>query len=167
MKATIVLTVVVAVAACNTAPATPAKPSHDMAADVKAVEDVRNREMTMLNGMQMDSIWTLYSDDVVFMSPDEAMVSGKPAVKKWMDDSMKQAMMSGSYSGGTVTVDGDLAVDRYTGTLTVTPKAAKAMSCAIKGLHVLKRQADGKWLITQDIWNCDAPMGAAPPPAKK
>jgi ketosteroid isomerase-like protein len=30
----------------------------------------------------------------------------------------------------------------------------------IKGIHVLKRQADGKWLIIEDVWNAD-PMPVA------
>ncbi|MFI5311976.1 MAG: hypothetical protein ACHQQ3_12125 [Gemmatimonadales bacterium] len=54
---------------------------------------------------------------------------------------------------------------RYAGELTLTPKAkgGKPMTQVIKGIHIFKRQADGKWLISQDVWNSDAP---APPPPK-
>ena len=58
-------------------------------------------------------------------------------------------------------VSGDLAVHRFTGELTLTPKAGgDAVTEAIKGLHVLRKQADGTWKITQDVWNTDRPAPA-------
>jgi ketosteroid isomerase-like protein len=138
---------------------------HDPVVDKAAVDAVRNQEMSALNSGVVDSMIVVYSDDIVMMPPNEAAVTGSAALRTWIDTTFKQVTMTGRYISSSVEVSGDLAVDHYTAELTVTPKAAGAtpMTESIKGLHVLRRQADGSWKITQDIWNSDAPP---PAPAK-
>ena len=94
---------------------------------------------------------------------------GLDAVKKWAEETMfSQASVSGRYTSSDVTVSGDLAVARYTGELTITPKAGGApVTERLKGIHVMKRQPDGSWKIAQDVWNSDAPAGPPPPPSAK
>ncbi|HEY5547810.1 MAG TPA: DUF4440 domain-containing protein [Gemmatimonadaceae bacterium] len=140
-------------------------PMNDPVADKAAVDAVRNREMSALNSGVADSLVTVYADDILMMPPNEAAVSGGAALRTWIDTTFSQVTMTGRYTSSSVEVSGDLAVDHYTAELTVTPKAAGAtpMTETIKGLHVYRRQADGSWKITQDLWNSDAPP---PAPAK-
>ncbi|MGQ0703000.1 MAG: hypothetical protein ACT4PM_07715 [Gemmatimonadales bacterium] len=59
---------------------------------------------------------------------------------------------------------GSLSIDRFAGTLTITPKAGGAtMTEQVEGLHVMRKEADGSWEIAMDVWNMDAPPPAAPP----
>ena len=54
---------------------------------------------------------------------------------------------------------GDVAIERYSGLFTVTPKAGgDAVAENIKGIHVYRRQADGSWKMTHDVWNSDDPL---------
>jgi ketosteroid isomerase-like protein len=78
-----------------------------------------------------------------------------------------QMSLTAKYTSSSVKVSGDMAVDTYAATLTITPKGGVAMTDQIKGIHVLRKGADGTWKIAQDTWNSDAPAAAAPPPSAK
>lgn len=137
--------------------------------DVAAVNAVQDREIAMVATGSADSLATVITSDAELMPPDEPAVHGLDAVKKWAEETMfSQASVSGRYTSSDVTVSGDLAVARYTGELTITPKAGGApVTERLKGIHVMKRQPDGSWKIAQDVWNSDAPAGPPPPPPAK
>jgi ketosteroid isomerase-like protein len=49
---------------------------------------------------------------------------------------------------------GDLAYHTYVYTWLTTPRAGgEAKVSSGKGLHILRRQADGPWKIAREIWN--------------
>ncbi len=132
-------------------------------ADVAAINAVRDREITLVVAGNVDSLVALYTPDVAMMPPNEPAVNGQDALRKWTKTMVSQATVSGRYTSSQVTVSGDWAVDRYTGVLTVTPKAGGGPTEEqIKGVHIMQRGADGTWRIAQDVWNSDAPP---PPPA--
>ena len=153
-----------ALAAC-TPPSTQAPV--DTAADIAAINAVREREVAALHSGNIDSALAVYTADVQMMSPNEPILVGATALRAWFENFLATATVSARYTSSVVDVSGDLAVDRYTGELTFTPKAAGAapMTEIIKGVHVMRRQADGSWRIAQDVWNSDAPP-PPPPPAK-
>lgn len=136
--------------------------------DVAAINAAQDRELAMAATGNADSMATVVTSDAELMPPNEPAVHGLDAMKKWAETMFSQASLSGRYTSSDVTVSGDLAVARYTGELTITPKAGGApVTERIKGIHVMKRQPDGSWKIAQDVWNSDAPAVAASlPPAK-
>jgi ketosteroid isomerase-like protein len=136
--------------------------------DVAAINAAQDRELAMAATGNADSMATVGTSDAELMPPNEPAVHGLDAMKKWAETMFSQASVSGRYTSSDVTVSGDLAVARYTGELTITPKAGGApVTERIKGIHVMKRQPDGSWKIAQDVWNSDAPAVAASlPPAK-
>jgi ketosteroid isomerase-like protein len=136
--------------------------------DVAAINAAQDRELAMAATGNADSMATVVTSDAELMPPNEPAVHGLDAVKKWAETMFSQASVSGRYTSSDVTVSGDLAVARFTGELTITPKAGGApVTERIKGIHVMKRQPDGSWKIAQDVWNSDAPAVAASlPPAK-
>lgn len=156
--------VTVAALAC-TKPAS--KP--DSQADVAAINGVRERELAFVNTGNLDSLMTVYSSDIVSMPPQEPAVTGQDGIRKWGEAMFAQVALNVRYTSSEVSVSGDWAVDRYTATLTATPKAGgSAVAETIKGVHIMKRQPDGTWRIAQDVWNSDAPLPSSPPlPATK
>jgi ketosteroid isomerase-like protein len=136
--------------------------------DVAAINAVQDRELALASTGNADSLVTIGTSDAELMPPDEPAVHGRDAMKKWAETMFSQASVSGRYTSSDVTVSGDLAVVRYSGELTITPKAGGAPATErIKGIHVMKRQADGTWKIAQDVWNSDAPAAAPSlPPVK-
>jgi ketosteroid isomerase-like protein len=140
-------------------------PMHDAAADKLAIDAVRNREMSAMNSGVTDSMVTVYADDILLMPNHDAAVTGIAAVRAWYDTSFSHVTLTGRRTSSSAEVSGDLAVDHFTGELTVTFKApgAKPMTEGMKGIHVYHRQADGSWKITKVIWNGDQRLDA---PAK-
>jgi ketosteroid isomerase-like protein len=150
---------IVVLTAC--APHSPVPPTHDRAADVAAIDALRNKEIVSLAALNMDTLMTVYSSDAVIMPPGGPMLTGTAAIRTWATESFKDVTIQGQYTSSQVEVIGDWAIDRYTGALTITPKGGQPMSEVIKGIHVLKRQPNGGWLIVQDVWNADPPAAAA------
>jgi ketosteroid isomerase-like protein len=146
--------------ACAPAPA-PAPAPVDTSADVAAINQLASQEMALFTSGATTGLDAVFAADFVGMPPNEPLIQGLPALVAWADTINEQFTLGGGYDTSDVVVSGDWAVHRFTGSLTMTPKAGgDAMSEAIKGVHVLQRQADGSWRITQDVWNSDAP----PPP---
>ena len=147
-------------AACAPNAATPT----DTTADVAALKKMQDRELATLASGSVDTMMTNYTADIVFMPPDEPMVTGAAGARAWLEAFLKDATPSGKYTNAEVEVMGNTGIVRYAGVLTVTPKkGGKPTTAVIKGLHVFKKQADGSWKIAQDVWNNDPP----PAPAKK
>ncbi len=146
--------------ACATPPA-----QVDTAADVQAINAVREREISAFASGAVDSLVAVYTSDVVMMPPNEPMINGAEAVRTWGQNIASQATVAGKYTDAKIAVAGDWAVERYIGELTLTPKAGgAAMTEHLKGIHVYQRQPVGSWRIAQDVWNTDAPSPAPPTP---
>jgi ketosteroid isomerase-like protein len=136
--------------------------------DIAAINAVQDREIALVATGSPDSLITVVTSDGELMPPNEPAVRGHDALKKWAEAMFSQGSLSGRYTSSDVTVSGDLAVVRYTGELTMTPKSGGApVTERMKGIHVMKRQPDGTWKIAQDVWNSNAPAVAPSlPPAK-
>jgi ketosteroid isomerase-like protein len=149
-----------AVMACTQSEAGPSPES--LAADRAAVDALREREVAVLASGNVDSISSVYAEDIDMMPPNEPALSGLAAVRPWVEGMFSQVSIEAEYLTSSVEIVGDWAIDRYTGRITVTPKAGGApMTETIKGFHIARRQPDGSWKIVKDTWNTDAP----PPPA--
>jgi uncharacterized protein (TIGR02246 family) len=159
--------VIMSVMACAQPASQPSEA--DTQAAIEAINQVREREIPAISAGDSATLVSVYAPDIDMMAPGEPAVKGQDGLRPWLSQFLSQFNVTGRYSSSVVTVSGDMAVDRYTGELTLTPKAGgAAVTEQIKGVHVMKRQPDGTWLIAQDVWNADAPPAApvAPPPPK-
>ncbi len=129
------------------------------AADVEAINQVRELEVAALTSEAVEGLTAAYTDDVVFMPPNEPATMGLQALQAWFQGFVDQFAVDLEYTSSDVSVAGDWAIERYTGTVTFTPKAdGEPFTETIKGIHIYSRQPDGSWLIAQDIWNSDNPV---------
>lgn len=135
-------------------------PAHDAQADRTAVEAVREAEATAAEAGNVAGMAALLASDAVFLPPNSPPIAGAGAVEAWIDEFMAEVSVRfDSYQTEDVRVDGDLAVEYYSGAWTVTPTGGgEPMTETIKGLHVLARQADGSWKLVYDIYNSSDPM---------
>lgn len=153
----LVLAVTSLVAACAPPAAAPVDTT---AADTAAIEAVRQLEVSGL--ASGDSSMAYVSDDVLMMPPNEPAISGIAAARAWGAAFMRQFKATVAYSNTNLEISGDMAVETYSGTLTLTPVAGgAAMTEVLKGIHVYHRNAAGAWKMTMDIWNSDTPLPAA------
>ncbi len=129
--------------------------------DVEAINQLREREAAALNAGALEDLPTVYADDVVMMPPNEPAVMGQEASQAWLAGFLETFAANVEYTGSDVTFAGDLAIERYAGTVMLTPRAGgESVTETIKGIHIYERQADGSWRIVQDIWNSDEAMPA-------
>lgn len=139
----------------------------DTAADEEAIAAVRGREMTAFAAGAVDSALAVFTADAVLMPPNEPMRAGADEIRTWLQGMANQFSMTGRYSDAQVTVSGDVAVERFVAELRVTPNTGgAAMEERFKGIHVYRRQSDGSWRITHDVWNTDAPTASDSTPTR-
>ena len=132
-------------------------PEVDTAADIQAINDLREREGSAFFAGDVDGLVAQFTSDAVTMPPDAPAVFGEAAIRTWAQGLADQFTISGEYTGSEVEVIGDWAVERYTANLAITVAGGDPMTESMKGIHIYRRQTDGSWLITQDVWNADAP----------
>ena len=78
---------------------------------------------------------------------------------EWIRDFLSQYTASLSYTSSDITVSGDWAIERFAGTLTLTPVGGgDPMEEPLKGIHVYRRGDDGSWKMVYDVWNSDTPL---------
>ena len=143
-------------AACAPRAAGPAAATQ---ADTAAVNGVRQQEVTALS--TGDTTLAYMADDILIMPPNEPAVVGIPAARAWFGGLLRQFRASVAYTSTKVAFGGDLAVEQYTGTLTLTPVAGGQPTTEVfKGLHVYRRDAGGVWKMVQDIWNSNTAPAA-------
>jgi uncharacterized protein (TIGR02246 family) len=133
----------------------------DTATDERAINAVREREISAFSAGAVDSLLAVLTTDAVMMPPDQPMVTGAEAIRTWHQNIANQNSVDGRYTDSEVSVMGDWAIERYDGVMRFTPKAGgPPVEQQLKGLHVYRRQPDGSWRIAQDIWNANAPSSA-------
>lgn len=135
------------------------EPQYDPAADRAAIEAIREAERAAAEAGDVDGFIALMAPDIIVLPPNGPAVSGRDAVRAWLEDFMEAFAVSfSSYMTDDVIVEGDLAVERFSGEWTVTPRVeGEPLTESLKGLHLYRRQPDGSWLMTHDIWNSDEP----------
>jgi uncharacterized protein (TIGR02246 family) len=127
------------------------------AAGAATPDEIRQRWMAAGNAKDAAAIAALYAEDATVMPPNGAAVKGRAAIQSFWKGMVDQltgkvtlARVGGWQGGDTGYEVGTYASMMGTGNDTG------------KYLITLKKGADGKWLITNDIFNSDLPC---PPPA--
>lgn len=136
-----------------------APPPADTAADIEAVKQVTQMEAQAVSAGDMNGHLSTLTADAKALPPNAPMLDGTEAIRGWLQDMYDQFTTNLVYSESEVTVSGDWAMERFQGTLTMTPKAGgDAIVESLKGVHIFQRQADGSWKIALDVWNSNTPM---------
>jgi ketosteroid isomerase-like protein len=104
----------------------------------------------------------MYSTDASFMPPNESVVQGRAAIQSWL--SAFPPVTAFSLTPQQVEGRDDLAYVRGTYMMTVTPPGVPApVDDHGKYIVIERKQPDGSWLITDDIFNSDVPRPAPAP----
>ncbi len=127
--------------------------------DVAAIKALVDEWKQVILAANWDKLVETYTDDVVFMPPDEPIIEGKEAVKAWLE------RFPPIKSFDTVLVQAEgrdgFACARGTMAMTVEPESGKPLSMSCKWICSLRKQADGRWFCAWDAWNLDEPMTPA------
>ncbi|HEY6253326.1 MAG TPA: DUF4440 domain-containing protein [Candidatus Angelobacter sp.] len=114
-----------------------------------------------LREKRLDQLVMLYTPDGAFISPDIGRVTGRAAIRELCQNVMATFTSDLTFHSIKTENSGDLAYDSgdFRETLTKLVDGSKSDDQG-NYLMVFKRQADGNWLIAQQMW-------AGPPPGHK
>jgi len=136
------------------------KPTDSAAFEKQAKEDVR-KFIPAFNTGDVETILSQYAADAEVMAPGNPRAIGHDAIRALV------TKLSGELKAGNVAIalnDDDKAaasgeLGYHSGSYVVND-ASGAVVDSGNYLAVMKRQADGKWLMIRDTWNSDRPPPA-------
>lgn len=139
------------------------EPAVDVTADVEAIKTWYDQKTTALKTGDPDSWINLFTEDVVFMMPNEATVEGKEAVQQWGQPFFDLFDMEEVYKIEEIEVSDNWAFARVNYRFNVTPKTGGEVKQENgKGICMFKRQPDGSWKCTHNIANSSDPLPTTP-----
>lgn len=115
---------------------------------------VIDREVAAAAKGDFEQYNAILADNAVFMPPNGHPRSGCE-LRTWLRQFLEDfAVEWVSFQHGDVAIDGRYGYHSYEYEWRVTPRTGgeTTVSCG-KGLHVLRREADGSWKIVREIWN--------------
>lgn len=130
------------------------------AQDVAAIEAVSKARAKAFNQGNAAGIAIHFTDDAVLMAPDKPATTGRTAVETYYQSIFDEFTTQLKSGYDEVELDGDLAYGRGFAEVTLTPKTGgEPVTSTAKYVNILKRQPDGSWKTTHDIWNSNEPAG--------
>jgi len=132
-------------------------------ADRTAIRQVGETDMKMMNAKDWMGDMALYTEDAVELPPNQAAVQGKAAIQAW--EEAYPPLSNFQVQSLEIEGQGDLAYDRGTYSMTVTPPGAAPIEDHGKYLTICRKQADGSWKIAREMFNSDLPLPAPEKPA--
>ena len=126
------------------------------ATDIQGVHAAIDRETTAIATGDSRACFAVLTDDAVFMPPNAPAKTGAE-LREWLGDFLRSVSVQWlSFAHDETVVAGDLACHAFSCSWRVTPKVGgDSRVLRFKGLHVLRRGADGAWKIQREIWNTE------------
>jgi uncharacterized protein (TIGR02246 family) len=146
-----------ALAACTSQPAV------DIEAARAALRDADSRYSQAAVGKDRAAFVAFYAPDAVMYPPGEATVSGLDGIGKLADTFWRDPAFAGSFRPIAVEVanDGTMGYTLNAAELTVTGPDGKPTTERLRDFHIWRRQPDGSWKLTVDIWNAEPSAAGA------
>ena len=113
----------------------------------RAIQAAVGRYVDASNQGDVETLTSLYADDAVLLPPDHAPVEGRKAIEEFWRQGTDQGLRVTTLR---LEVAGDVGylIGRYN-----LPATTKEEADSGKYVMCLKRQPDGAWKLTADIWN--------------
>lgn len=122
------------------------------------IEAAVDEEVAAMASDDIDRLLAVLADDAVFLPPNLAPKKGVE-LAAWLREFLAEWRIEWlAFSHDDVEEAGDLAYERFSYRWRVTPKGSgDPLVAPGKGVHVLRRESDGRWKIAREIWNSSPP----------
>jgi len=138
------------------------QPAPSTEADQAQIDKLRDAFISAFNAGDAETIADQYAPDAVVLPQNQQAVTGHDAIVSLNKATFDQYTPKISVTSAETKIFGDVAFDRGTYTIELTPKAGgNPINDEGKYLIIIQRQPDGSWKVTRDIDNSSKPM---PPP---
>jgi ketosteroid isomerase-like protein len=138
------------------------KPAGLSEADRTAIRQVWQDDMKLMAAKDWKGDLALYTEDAIELPPNQAAVQGKAAILAF--DESFPPISNFQEKSLELEGQGDLAYDRGTYSMTITPPGAAPIEDRGKYLSILRKQADGSWKFLRVMYNSDFPLPAPEKP---
>lgn len=126
----------------------------DPSGDIAAITALSAARAKAFNEGNSGAIADAFTDDGLLMAPGANPTSGREAVRQYYQgifDQYKTLLESGY---DNVQVSGDMAYGVGFARVKLVPHGGgDTLRSTAKYVNILRRQPDGSWLTTHDIWN--------------
>ena len=137
------------------------KPS--TADDLAAIADFNRRYVQAINDGDIATLSSLTTVDHIMLSPNSPPRIGKEANDAANGRAFERFDIDESWAPEETVIDGNLAYQRGTYVVESMPKAGgEKRRVTGNFLRIYRRQPDGSWRMTRDMFNNDRPPEAAP-----
>jgi uncharacterized protein (TIGR02246 family) len=127
-------------------------------ADVAAINALLFNNQSMISSGDLEGWINQFTEDAVFMQPDEEAVNGKEAGRQAVRPWYENFDMGISVSVDEIEVLGDTAFARWSCAFQATPKSGGVTTERnAKEIWILRRQPDDSWKCSHIIYNYDSP----------
>jgi len=143
--------------------------SRSKAADEAAIAEFNKRYLGAINDGDIATLSSLTTEDHMMIMPGRPPLVGKKANDEANGRVFQMFDIDETWTPQETVIDGDLAYQRGTFTVEATPKAGGDKTRTTGTfLRIYRRQPDGSWRMTRDMFNSDQPPGtrnslSAPP----
>jgi len=123
--------------------------------DVEAIKTAFAEWVAVAEAGDADAYSNFITDEAVYLGPGGPAVVGKEAIHAFVAEFLDGWNFSfPTWTTDEVIVSGDLAVHRYSGVAILSPKeGGEVVELDRKYMDVLRRQADGRWLVARHMFN--------------
>jgi ketosteroid isomerase-like protein len=149
----------------TTTPATPptaATSSASYATDLAAISAFNVKYLKAINSGDINALSALTDEDHIAITPGRPPLMGKTANIAANGRAYQQFNIAENWTTVETVIDGNLAYQRGSFTVTATPKAG-GTGRPVGGtfLRIYRRQPDGSWIMTRDMFNTEQPAAGA------
>lgn len=132
-------------------------PSQQAPSPADAITKLRTEWARDLHDKKLDQIVMLYAPDAVFLPPNGERITGRSDIRDLTKKAMDAFTSDLTFQSVKLESSGDLAYDAGEFRETLTSATDGSVSHGQGNyLMVFKRQADGNWLIIQQVWIASA-----------
>ena len=126
--------------------------------DERAIRTVIETWLSATRDGDVETVLSLMAPDVVFLTAGQPPMVGRDAFERGMRQWMADLSIDSASRIEEIVVSGDMAYCRTHLTITMTSRQGKApMQRSGPTLSILRKRADGKWLLTRDANMLGAP----------
>lgn len=130
-----------------------------MNADEQAIRDLIGRWIDATREGDVEQVLALMAPDAVFLTPGAPPMQGKEAFAHSMRGALGDNRFEAVSEIDEITVSGDMAYSRTRLTVTITSRHGKLpLQRTGHTLSILRKGADGKWLLTRDANMLASPL---------
>ena len=137
--------------------------------DEAALREALDIEMKAANAADEAGWASVYAEDAIVLRPHSSAVEGRQAIQQWLETLPPISNAKGEVR--EIVGYGDLAYTSGTYSMTFTiPGAPTPIEERGKFLQIYRKQSDGSWKMTREIYNSDLPLlvpEPAPPPDRR